>query len=105
MNHIELSGTITDGPKFAANDLSVVATFILWCGQFDSEFPQVVRVVARDLVAEQLKLFAEGDKVKVTGRLSWLKGTMEIFAEEFKRHREGCFQRSNEWRSRVIPKF
>jgi len=94
VNHIEISGKIED-----LRFVDLVATFVLAVG-FK---PQSIRVIARGGAVEELKRFCEGELVRVEGRLSW-SPTVEIFAEKFREHHQGSYQRSKEWRSSVIPK-
>ena len=70
MNHVEISGTILEQPKFAEPNAILIGTFVLVAGAGDA----TIRVVALDWAARQLQSYGAGDTVKVSGRLAWQSG-------------------------------
>ena len=92
MNEVKLSGVITEGPRFRElSACTLVGIFVLHAGE-RKRAVHVIRVIAKGPAAVQLQQFAEGEMVKVSGRLSWPDdGGVEIFAEEFKQHHEGVY--------------
>jgi len=105
MNQVKLSGQITEGPRFQTLGVAfTVSTFVLYAGQKDTGQRNFIRIIAKGPAAEQLRAFADGDWVKVSGRLCWQADGIEIWADDFKQHREGRYRAEKEWRSRILPK-
>lgn len=91
MNRVQLSGVITDGPRFTEVSACVLGSFVLLVGRHEGA-QQIIRVITRGPAAVQLKQFAEGETVKVSGSLRWQADGIEIWADEFKQHHEGAYR-------------
>jgi hypothetical protein len=93
VNEVQLSGTITQGPRFTQPDGRLIGTFVLDAGQGDGII-RAIPVVALGRFAEQLQEFNEGDTIKVVGPLYWREQGIEIMATGFKQHHEGAYRQN-----------